>query len=88
MNSYWMVPDKLVILMEIVNQFCKHWRTLFILMNMNNFFLEIRRVIQAQVKRKTGIVKQIFVTVKLLINMSKYDIYSVIEVSWNPNNYR
>ena len=78
MNSYWMVPDKLVILMEIVNQFCKHWRTLFILMNMNNFFLEIRRVIQAQVKRKTGIVKQIFVTVKLLINMSKYDIYSVI----------
>jgi hypothetical protein len=81
MNSYWMVPDKLVILMEIVNQFCKHWRTLFILMNMNNFFLEIRRVIQAQVKRKTGIVKQIFVTVKLLINMSKYDIYSVIEVS-------
>ena len=81
MNSYWMVPDKLVILMEIVNQFCKHWRKLFILMNMNNFFLETRRVIQAQVKRKTGIVKQIFVTGKLLINMSKYDIYSVIEVS-------
>lgn len=78
MNSYWMVPDKLVILMEIAKQFCKHWRTLFILMNMNNFFLETRGAMQAQVKRKTGIVKQIFVTVKLLINMSKYDIYSVM----------